>query len=114
MATATTFKGKKDKSKAIDQDQEAQDGRRSCHEGEGVRHAVELSDEDDFILYTPDEAEHIAYAIDEAFGVELDKEVVVAAANVGKLVNRVLEARNLLGLRVVGQGTGAESDRRDG
>jgi hypothetical protein len=44
----------------------------------------------------------------------LDKEVVVAAANVRKLVKRVVEARNLLGLRVVGEGTGSGSDRRDG
>ncbi|GAA5937887.1 hypothetical protein JCM1841_003868 [Sporobolomyces salmonicolor] len=71
-----------------------------------------LSDPDDFILYTSDEAEHIAYAIKVAFGVELDKEVVLAAANVGKLANRILEARNLL--RPGEGGTGMKSDRKEG
>ena len=55
-----------------------------------------LSDPDDFVIYSTDEAEHIAYAIEEAFGVELVSEVVLAAANVGKLAGRVIEARNLL------------------
>ncbi|GAA5943073.1 phosphatidylethanolamine N-methyltransferase [Sporobolomyces koalae] len=73
---------------------------------------VVLSDPDDFILYTTQEAEHIAYAIEEAFEVELDKEVVLAAANVNKLLNRVLEARNLF--LKPGEGRDAKSDRKDG
>lgn len=55
-----------------------------------------LSDPDDFVIYSMDEAAHIAYAIDEAFKVELSNEVVLAAANVAKLAKRVVEARRLL------------------
>lgn len=55
-----------------------------------------LSDPDDFIIYSKEDAEHIAYAIKQAFEIDLTSEVVVAAANVGKLVKRVLEARSLL------------------
>ncbi|KAK4048562.1 phosphatidylethanolamine N-methyltransferase [Microbotryomycetes sp. JL201] len=55
-----------------------------------------LSDPDDFVLYSSEEAEHIAYAIQEAFDVELVSEVVVAAANVAKLASRVIEARKVL------------------
>lgn len=43
-----------------------------------------------------DDAEHIAYAIKVAFEVELGKEVVCAAANVRKLVGRIVEARKVL------------------
>ncbi|ORY86007.1 phospholipid methyltransferase-domain-containing protein [Leucosporidium creatinivorum] len=55
-----------------------------------------LSDPDDFVIYSNDEAAHIAYAIEEAFKVELVPEVVLAAANVAKLANRITEARKLL------------------
>jgi phosphatidylethanolamine N-methyltransferase len=55
-----------------------------------------LASEDDFVLYSVDDAEHIAYAIRVAFGVDLTAEVVVAAANVGKLAKQVGEARKLL------------------
>lgn len=55
-----------------------------------------LSDPDDFVIYSMDEAEHIAYAIEQAFEVELASEVVLAAANVAKLAKRIIEARRLL------------------
>ncbi|BGP19913.1 hypothetical protein JCM10213_008612 [Rhodosporidiobolus nylandii] len=71
-----------------------------------------LLDPDDFVLYTTDEAEHIAYAIEVAFGVELDPAVVLAAANVGKLATRVSEARALL--RPGKGGTGMKADLKEG
>ena len=74
--------------------------------------AVPLSDPDDFVLYSLDEAAHIAYAIHVAFGVELDKEVVLAAANVKKLATRVAEARKVLGLKPGEAGTGMKADLR--
>lgn len=55
-----------------------------------------LSDPDDFAIYTLDEAEHIAYAIEQAFEIELASEVILAAANVGKLANSIVAARRLL------------------
>lgn len=55
-----------------------------------------LSDPDDFILYSQDEAKHIAYAIEEAFQVQLSSEVVLAAANVRKLASTVKDARDIL------------------
>ncbi|KAM0786071.1 hypothetical protein ACM66B_006882 [Microbotryomycetes sp. NB124-2] len=55
-----------------------------------------LSDPDDFVLYSSEEAEHIAYAIQEAFDVELVSDVVIAAANVAKLASRIVEARKVL------------------
>ncbi|GAA5923256.1 hypothetical protein JCM3775_007484 [Rhodotorula graminis] len=76
--------------------------------------AVPLSDPDDFVLYSLDEAAHIAYAIHVAFGVELDKEVVLAAANVKKLATRVAEARKVLGLKPGEAGTGMKADLRVG
>lgn len=75
--------------------------------------AVPLSDPDDFVLYSLDEASHIAYAIEVAFGVELDKEVVLAAANVKKLAARVAEARKVLGLKPGEGGTGMKADLRE-
>ncbi|BGP43345.1 phosphatidylethanolamine N-methyltransferase [Rhodotorula kratochvilovae] len=74
---------------------------------------VPLSDPDDFVLYSQDEAAHIAYAIKVAFGVELDKEVVLAAANVKKLAARVAEARKVLGLKPGEAGTGMKADLRE-
>lgn len=55
-----------------------------------------LSDPDDFIIISQDEAQHIAIAIDEAFSVELTSEVVVAAANVAKLAYTIYQSRRLL------------------
>lgn len=55
-----------------------------------------LSDPDDFVIYSTDEAEHIAYAIEVAFDVDLASEVVLAAANVRTLSHRIIEARSLL------------------
>ncbi|GAA6017973.1 hypothetical protein JCM8202_006219 [Rhodotorula sphaerocarpa] len=71
---------------------------------------VPLSDPDDFVLYSTDEAAHIAYAIECAFEVELDKEVVLAAANVGKLAAQLLEARKVLGVKPGDGGTGMKAD----
>lgn len=71
---------------------------------------VPLSDPDDFVLYSTDEATHIAYAIKCAFDVELDKEVVLAAANVGKLAAQLLEARKVLGVKPGDGGTGMKAD----
>ncbi|GAA5966197.1 hypothetical protein JCM3765_006085 [Sporobolomyces pararoseus] len=110
------FEKKKEKSKAIDQDSSPSlttEGSGSGGGGAESNSTISLSDPEDFILYTLDEAEHISYAIKESFEIELDKEVVLAAANVGKLVTRVLEARSLLGFGF-GQGRGSGSDRRDG
>ncbi|GAA6020363.1 hypothetical protein JCM10207_002082 [Rhodosporidiobolus poonsookiae] len=81
----------------------------SPSEGEA---SVALTDPDDFVLYSQDEAAHIAYAIEAAFGVELDKEVVLAAANVAKLASRVSEARTVL--RPGEGGTGMKSDLKEG
>ncbi|GAA6046822.1 hypothetical protein JCM3770_005660 [Rhodotorula araucariae] len=74
---------------------------------------VPLSDPDDFVLYSQDEAAHIAYAVHVAFGVELDKEVILAAANVKKLAARVAEARKVLGLKPGEAGTGMKADLRE-
>lgn len=73
---------------------------------------IALTDPDDFVLYSQDEAAHIAYAIEVAFGVELDKEVVLAAANVAKLASRVVEARSVL--RPGEGGTGMKADLKEG
>jgi phosphatidylethanolamine N-methyltransferase len=74
---------------------------------------IELVDpENDFILYSADDANRIAYAIKVAFDVELDKDVVVAAANVTKLVSRILEARRLL--RPGDAGTTMKADFTEG
>lgn len=62
------------------------------------------------MLYSTDEAAHIAYAIECAFEVELDKEVVLAAANVGKLAAQLLEARKVLGVKPGDGGTGMKAD----
>lgn len=121
-SSSFTSPKKKEKSKAIDQDapsnvaatQESPllgSSSASTFVDSSAPAQMTLSDPDDFILYTTEEASRISYAIKESFEIELDKEVVLAAANVGKLVKRVLEARNLLGF---GQGTGSGSDRRDG
>ncbi|GAA5917984.1 hypothetical protein JCM6882_004881 [Rhodosporidiobolus microsporus] len=74
--------------------------------------SIALTDPDDFILYSQDEAAHIAYALEVAFGVELDKEVVLAAANVSKLAARIIEARSVL--RPGEGGTGMKADLKDG
>ncbi|GAA6002774.1 phosphatidylethanolamine N-methyltransferase [Rhodotorula paludigena] len=74
---------------------------------------VPLSDPDDFVLYSLDEASHISYAIGVAFGVELDKEVVLAAANIAKLAARISEARKVLGVKPGELGTGGKADRRE-
>lgn len=55
-----------------------------------------LSDPDDFIIYSSEEAEHIAYAIKEAFAIDIASEVVLAAANTRKLARKIVEARGLL------------------
>ncbi|GAA5989778.1 hypothetical protein JCM10908_002316 [Rhodotorula pacifica] len=75
--------------------------------------SVPLSEPDDFVLYSTDEAAHIAYAIKCAFDVELDKEVVLAAANVGKLAAQLLEARKVLGVKPGESGTGMKADLRE-
>ncbi|BGP03328.1 Phosphatidylethanolamine N-methyltransferase [Rhodotorula toruloides] len=76
--------------------------------------SVILSDPDDFVLYSTDEASHIAYAIKCAFDVELDKEVVLAAANIGKLAARIKEARKVLGMKPGEGGTGMKADLKEG
>ncbi|KDE02615.1 hypothetical protein MVLG_06845 [Microbotryum lychnidis-dioicae p1A1 Lamole] len=55
-----------------------------------------FSDKDDFAIYSVADAKHIAYAIREAFEVELTSEVIMAAANVMRLANRIVEARKVL------------------
>lgn len=73
--------------------------------------SLNLVDPDDFVLYSTDEASRISYAIAVAFDVELDKEVVLSAANVGKLASRINEARKL---RPGDAGTGMKADLREG
>jgi hypothetical protein len=55
-----------------------------------------LSNPHDFILYSHAEAQHIAYAIEIAFDVELSEEVVLAAANTEKLGKTIWDARRVL------------------
>lgn len=43
------------------------------------------------------QAKHISYAMQQAFGVDLASEVVVAEANVAALTNKIVEARRFLG-----------------
>ena len=74
----------------------------------------QLSDPDDFVIYSVDEAEHIAYAIEQAFQVELASDVIVAAANVHKLAKRIGEARRLLKPRSAGLSTGSGGGRKVG
>ncbi|KAK4053652.1 phosphatidylethanolamine N-methyltransferase [Microbotryomycetes sp. JL221] len=76
--------------------------------------APRLSNPDDFVLYSTDQAEHIAYAIEEAFQVELVSDVVVAAANVNKLASRVVEARKVLFQSTTGDRDGPQSSSNDG
>jgi phosphatidylethanolamine N-methyltransferase len=75
--------------------------------------------DDDFVIFTPDQAQHIAYAIKEvgvilvdllevfffltscgsirqAFNVDLVSDVVIADANVSKLAQTIVEAKRVL------------------
>lgn len=56
-----------------------------------------LSDPDDFVLYSIEDAQRVAYAIQEAFAVELNADVILAAANVERLAKSIHVARRLLG-----------------
>lgn len=56
----------------------------------------EALDPDDFTLMDRDQAKHVAYALSEAFDVEINPEVVVADANVTKLTERVRATREVL------------------
>ncbi|GAA6044275.1 hypothetical protein JCM8097_002105 [Rhodosporidiobolus ruineniae] len=103
----TTIDGK-GKAKAVDEPLPCE-GPADGHEDDTV---VALVDPDDFVLYSQDEAAHISYAIQVAFDVELDKEVVLAAANVKKLAARIVEAR--LVLRPGQGGTAMKSDLKEG
>ncbi|KAK6909186.1 hypothetical protein I203_103203 [Kwoniella mangroviensis CBS 8507] len=53
------------------------------------------TDQDDFIIMTPVQAQRISDLAQLAFGVEVSKDVVVAEANVGGLARRVAGARGL-------------------
>lgn len=53
-------------------------------------------DPDDFRFWSEAQAVRISKAIQQAFGVELNPEVIIADANLGALVNRILVARDLL------------------
>lgn len=67
------------------------------------------TDQDDFIIMTPVQAQRISDLAQLAFGVEVSKDVVVAEANVGALARRVAGARGL----TAGLGpapTGSEKD----
>jgi phosphatidylethanolamine N-methyltransferase len=61
-------------------------------------------DPDDFIIMDEQQATRIAGLCEQAIGVELSADVVVADANVGALVQRILGARSL-----AGKGLGAEA-----
>lgn len=54
-------------------------------------------DPDDFIIMDEQQARRIVGLCEHAFGVELSADVVVADANVGALVQRILGARSLAG-----------------
>lgn len=75
-----------------------------------------LSDPNDFIIFSVDEADHIAYAIEVAFEVELAHEVVVAAANVERLARTIGDARRSLKIvsgkdKMVGSRASGEVER---
>ncbi|GAA5840346.1 hypothetical protein JCM11251_006701 [Rhodosporidiobolus azoricus] len=102
---SSSVKGKGKQAVTADEDEDGDDS-------EAASSPIPLTDPDDFVLYSQDEAAHIAYAIEVAFGVELDKEVVLAAANVAKLASRVIEARAVL--RPGEGGTGMKADLKEG
>ena len=64
------------------------------HAGEGA--TADGRDPDDFRFWDERQAKRISVAIQQAFGVELTPEVVIADANVGALANRILLSRDLL------------------
>ncbi|WVW86442.1 hypothetical protein I302_108490 [Kwoniella bestiolae CBS 10118] len=85
----------------------------AAEEGEGAEEEEDKdnptkgSDQDDFIIMTPLQAQRISDLAQLAFGVEVSKDVVVAEANVGALARRVAGARGLTaGLGGGGAGVG--------
>ncbi|KAI0697797.1 phospholipid methyltransferase-domain-containing protein [Cytidiella melzeri] len=68
----------------------------SCKGPDAVLEVEEdLRDPDDFRFWSEDQAVRISKSIQQAFGVELTPEVVIADANLSALTNRVLVAREL-------------------
>lgn len=51
---------------------------------------------DDFVIYTTEQASRIANAVLESCGLELTSEVIIAEANVAKLVQSVIESKAIL------------------
>lgn len=74
----------------------------SLHSEDFIVGAPGLSDPDDFVIYSTSEAEHIAYAVKQAFDIELASEVVLAAANTARLARTIAEARRVLGRSLPG------------
>ena len=52
-------------------------------------------DPDDFRFWSERQAKRISLAIQQAFGVELTPEVIIADANLGGLTNRILVSKEL-------------------
>ena len=52
-------------------------------------------DPDDFRFWSERQARRIALAVEQAFGVELTPEVIIADANLSALTNRILVAKEL-------------------
>lgn len=55
----------------------------------------EERDPDDFRFWSERQAKRISQAIQQAFGVELTPEVIIADANLGGLANRILVSKEL-------------------
>ena len=53
-------------------------------------------DPDDFRFWSERQAKRISLAVEQAFGVELDPEVIIADANLAALTNRIMISRELL------------------
>ncbi|KAJ3491905.1 hypothetical protein NLI96_g367 [Meripilus lineatus] len=70
----------------------------SCKSSQGDTTPTEdeqVRDPDDFRFWSERQAKRISQAIQQAFGVELTPEVIVADANLGGLANRILVSKEL-------------------
>ncbi|EMD30910.1 hypothetical protein CERSUDRAFT_145741 [Gelatoporia subvermispora B] len=69
----------------------------SCKGGDGgAPEADDDRDPDDFRFWSERQAKRISKAVNQAFGVELTPEVIVADANLSALANRILVSKELL------------------
>jgi phosphatidylethanolamine N-methyltransferase len=72
----------------------SQTGRPESKDVPSGRHSD--SDPDDFTIWDVKQAQRIAKAIHYSFDIEFASEVIIAEANVRKLANDVIEARQVL------------------